>query len=58
METKGEKLRAAYFSEAELEVLMLAYEEFKPIIMKKSNTAAYARERQLAWQKITDRVNA
>ncbi|XP_039538961.1 uncharacterized protein LOC120491741 [Pimephales promelas] len=58
METKGEKSRAAYFSEGELEVLMLAYEEYKPIIMKKSNTAAYAKERQLAWQKITDRVNA
>jgi len=36
METKGEKSRAAYFSEGELEVLMLAYEEFKPIIMKKA----------------------
>ncbi|XDV17231.1 hypothetical protein PO909_023128 [Leuciscus waleckii] len=58
MENDNEKKRAAYFTEAELEVLMHAYEEFKPIIMKKSNTAAWAKERELAWQKITDRVNA
>lgn len=41
-----------------LEVLMHAYEEFKPIILKRSNTAASAKARELAWQKITDRVNA
>ena len=58
METHGEKKRATYFGETELEVLMLAYEDYKPIITKKSNTAASAKERQLAWQKITDRVNA
>ncbi|XP_026095376.1 uncharacterized protein LOC113073011 isoform X3 [Carassius auratus] len=58
METQSEKKRAAYFTEAELEVLMHAYEEFKPIILKRSNTAASAKARELAWQKITDRVNA
>ncbi|KAJ8013233.1 hypothetical protein DPEC_G00051140 [Dallia pectoralis] len=52
-----EKKRAAYFSEAELEILMHAYEEFKPILLKRSNTVASAKDRELAWQKITDRVN-
>ncbi len=56
MEMQGEKKRAAYFTEAELEVLMLAYEEYKPIILKKSNTAAASKERELAWQRI-DRTN-
>lgn len=49
METQSEKKRAAYFTEAELEVLMHAYEEFKPIILKRSNTAASAKARELAW---------
>ncbi|KAI5620465.1 hypothetical protein C0J50_19932, partial [Silurus asotus] len=48
--------RASYFTEVELEVLMHAYEEFKPI--KRRNTAASAKARELAWQKIPDRVNA
>lgn len=58
METQSEKKRAAYFTEAESEVLMHAYEEFKPIILKRSNTAASAKARELAWQKIMERVNA
>lgn len=40
METQGEKKQATYFSEAELEVLMHAYEEYKSFItnkQKKSN---------------------
>jgi len=41
-----------------LEVLMLAYEDYKPIKTKrKSNTAASAKARELSWQKIMDRVN-
>ncbi|XP_004065530.2 uncharacterized protein LOC101158414 isoform X2 [Oryzias latipes] len=58
METRGDKKRASYFSETELEVLMTAYEEYKPVLTKKSNTAASAKERISAWQQITDRVNA
>ncbi|RVE64872.1 hypothetical protein OJAV_G00130170 [Oryzias javanicus] len=56
--TEGEKKRASYFTEAELGVLLCAYEEFKPIFAKKSNTAASHKERALAWQKITNKVNA
>jgi len=41
-----------------LEGLMFAYEDYKPFITKKNNTPASAKERELAWQKITDRVNA
>lgn len=49
MELEGEKKCTSYSSEVELEILMNAYEEFKPIITKKGNTAAAHRERESAW---------
>ncbi|CDQ82308.1 unnamed protein product [Oncorhynchus mykiss] len=37
---------------------MNAYAEYEFIFILKSNTVAAAKERELAWQKIADRVNA
>ena len=36
---------------------MNAYAEYEFIFILKSNTVAAAKERELAWQKIADRVN-
>lgn len=58
MATASDKKRCAYFSPAELDVLMQAYAEFEHVFKKKSNTAAAAKERELAWVKIAARVNA
>lgn len=37
---------------------MRSYGEFESVFKKKSNTAAAAKERESAWEKITARVNA
>ncbi|XP_056598334.1 uncharacterized protein LOC130421137 isoform X5 [Triplophysa dalaica] len=58
MATARDKQRSVYFSPMELEVLLQAYGEYEPIFRKKSNTAAAAKERALAWEKIASRVNA
>ena len=52
------KERASFCSADEQEMIMSAYEEFKTIIMAKSNTATAARARQEAWQNIADKLNA
>ncbi|XP_058503439.1 uncharacterized protein LOC131471124 [Solea solea] len=53
-----EKKRSTYFSEKELEILMLAYGEYEHIFRRKCNTAAAAKERETTWEKIAARVNA
>ena len=53
-----EQKRSIYFTPVELEVLMLAYGEYENIFRRKSNTAAAAKERETAWEKIAARVNA
>ena len=58
MASNGEKQRAAFFSPAEQEVLMRAYQDYRPIFLMKSNTTVASKEREMAWQKIADRVNA
>uniref|UniRef100_A0A3P9KKR2 Jacalin-type lectin domain-containing protein n=1 Tax=Oryzias latipes TaxID=8090 RepID=A0A3P9KKR2_ORYLA len=45
-----EKKRSAYVSPAELDVLLQSYSEYDHIFQKKSNTAASAKQRQLAWE--------
>ncbi|KAK0151971.1 hypothetical protein N1851_006670 [Merluccius polli] len=52
------KRRATYFNNIELETLMHAYGEYLHVFRKKSNTAAAAKERETAWEKIASRVNA
>ena len=52
------KQRATYFTPLEQEVLMQAYGNFEHIFRKKCNTAAAAREREAAWEKVAARVNA
>ncbi|KAK0148575.1 hypothetical protein N1851_011098 [Merluccius polli] len=52
------KPRSSYFSSGELEILMTAYAESEHILLNKSNSVAAAKERELAWRKIADRVNA
>ena len=53
-----EKMRAAYFSPAEQQLIMEIYEEVKDVIGKKGNTAAVNKQRVQAWQTIADRLNA
>ncbi|KAK0152191.1 hypothetical protein N1851_006423 [Merluccius polli] len=53
-----ERKRSTYFNALELEVLMLAYADYEHIFHRKSNTAAAAKEREAAWEKIAARVNA
>ncbi|KAL0969847.1 hypothetical protein UPYG_G00233160 [Umbra pygmaea] len=58
-DSQGEKkTRTAYFTPVELEILMTAYAAYEPTFKRKSNTMAAAKERELAWQKIAERVNA
>ncbi len=57
METADRK-RSAYFTPLELEILTRTYGEYEHIFRNKSNTAAAAKERELAWKKIAARVNA
>ncbi|KAK1152883.1 hypothetical protein AOXY_G30585 [Acipenser oxyrinchus oxyrinchus] len=58
MATGEKRARTSYFSPVEIEILMNAYAEYEYIFKKKRNTVAAAKERELAWQKIADRVNA
>ncbi|KAK0140953.1 hypothetical protein N1851_022063 [Merluccius polli] len=53
-----DRKRATYFTGLELEVLMMAYADYEHIFRRKSNTAAAAKEREAAWEKIAARVNA
>ena len=53
-----DKKRSAYFNALELEVLMLAYGEYEEVFRRRCNTAAAAKEREAAWEKIAERVNA
>lgn len=50
--------RANFFSASEQEVLLEAYEEFKPIITKKGNTQKIIKLREQGWQAVADRLNA
>ncbi|XP_035392197.1 uncharacterized protein si:ch211-107p11.3 isoform X3 [Electrophorus electricus] len=50
--------RAAFFSQFEQEVILKTFEEYKAIITAKCNTAAAAKSRVEAWQKIAERLNA
>ena len=54
----NERKRSTYFSPLALDILMHSYSEFEAVFKKKSNTAAAAKERESAWEKITVRVNA
>ncbi|MGH0139152.1 UNVERIFIED_CONTAM: hypothetical protein FKN15_057976 [Acipenser sinensis] len=58
MATGEKRARTSYFSPVAIEILMNAYAEYEYIFKKKSNTVPAAKERELAWQKIADRVNA
>ena len=49
------KKEPLFFFAGEQEMIMNAYEEYKTIIMAKSNTATAARARQEAWQNIADK---
>ncbi|KAK3568107.1 hypothetical protein QTP86_030881 [Hemibagrus guttatus] len=49
--------RAAFFSPFEQEIILKTFEEYKAIITAKCNTAAAAKSRVEAWQKIADRLN-
>ncbi len=57
MATGEKKARSIYITPVELEVLMNCYSEYEHIFHKKSNTAAAAKEREAAWEKIAARVN-
>ncbi|XP_017558834.2 uncharacterized protein LOC108430700 isoform X1 [Pygocentrus nattereri] len=50
--------RAAFFSQFEQEIILKTFEEYKAIITAKCNTAAAAKSRVEAWQKIAERLNA
>ena len=53
----GER-RATFFTNLELEILMRSYDEFQHVFRKKCNTAAAAKEKEMAWENIAARVNA
>ena len=55
--TTTEKRRLNYFTPMELEVLLQAYVEYEHIFLRKSNTAAAAKERETAWEEIAAQVN-
>ncbi|XP_052009336.1 GT1 domain-containing protein isoform X1 [Xyrauchen texanus] len=52
------KQRAAYFSTAELQLIMEGYDEVRHLIKTKGNTVAAAKVRQDAWRKIAAKLNA
>ncbi|XP_028657241.1 uncharacterized protein LOC114651583 [Erpetoichthys calabaricus] len=52
------KERATFFNVAEQELLMQCYEDERFTIAAKSNTAASAKEKEEAWKRIADRINA
>lgn len=58
MSQKEGKTRAVFFSAAEQTLLMEPYQEYKGVITKKSSTAAINKAKEMAWQKIADRLNA
>ena len=58
MDYESEKQRAAFFTAIEQETIITAHSDYVHIFHKKSNTTAAAKERELAWKKIADRVNA
>ncbi|XP_035246716.1 dynactin subunit 1-like isoform X2 [Anguilla anguilla] len=58
MDNESEKQRAAFFTPIEQETIIAAYNDYVHIFHKKSNTSAAAKERELAWKTIADRVNA
>ncbi len=51
---KMDRSRAAYFSQEEQVVIMESYEEYKNIIMTKSNTVSSNNAREECWQKIAN----
>ncbi|XP_074538431.1 uncharacterized protein LOC141799884 [Halichoeres trimaculatus] len=55
---KMEQGRASFFTRDEQAMLLQLYEEVKHIIHKKGNTSVIKKEREKAWQLITDRLNA
>ncbi|CAI5638245.1 unnamed protein product [Oreochromis niloticus] len=57
MET-GQRKRSAYFTPLEIDILLGVYGEYEHIFRKKGNTAAAAKERELAWERIAARMNA
>ena len=57
MEKCGGKT-APYFTSEEQQLILTKYEEFRPVIMVRSNTVAAATARKECWQKIADSLNA
>lgn len=53
-----DKKRSAYMTLLELGILMHTYRKHEHIFRKKKNMVAASKERDLAWEKITARVNA
>ncbi|XP_052456737.1 uncharacterized protein LOC128016282 isoform X2 [Carassius gibelio] len=52
------KERAQFFSQAEHELLMEGYAEFKSLIKTRGNTSMSAKARREGWQKVADKLNA
>jgi len=46
-----------FFSSAEQSLLMELYDDYRDIITEKGNTTAINKAREMAWQKIADRLN-
>lgn len=57
MKHKVGKTRAVLCSTTEQTLLMELYKVYKAAITKKGNTVAISKVRELAWQKIADRLN-
>ena len=58
MSKKDKKTRADFFNSAEQKLLVELYEEYRNAITRKGNTVAIVKARDMAWQKIADRLNA
>ena len=58
MSKKDKKTRADFFNSAEQKLLVELYEEYRNAITRKRNTVAIVKARDMAWQKIADRLNA
>ncbi|XP_057196972.1 GT1 domain-containing protein isoform X1 [Triplophysa rosa] len=52
------KQRAAYFTPAELQIIIEGYEEVKHLLKTKGNTVAASKVRQDGWRKIAAKLNA
>ena len=50
--------RATFFTLLELEILMHSNSEFEHVFRRKCNTAATAKEREMAWENIGAWVSA